>query len=110
MTCSMVFQSPHGRLNYGFMSLDIAYFNFTFIKSMQCCHITLKSLVSFQVFFKKKKKHMLSMNLKLNQYSILLSMCFIRYGSTFIQQLCWVVCVSFCKNKNRITILFHITL
>ena len=42
---------------------------------------------------------MLGMNLKLNQYSILLSMCFIRYGSTFIQQLCWVVCVSFCKNK-----------
>ena len=36
MTCSMVFQSPHGKLNYGFMSLDrdIAYFNFTFIKSM----------------------------------------------------------------------------
>ena len=56
MTCSMVFQSPHGRLNYGFMSLDrdVAYFNFTFIKSMQCCHITLKSLVSFQVFFTKK--------------------------------------------------------
>ena len=56
MTYSMVFQSPYGRLNYGFMSLDrdIAYFNFTFIKSMQCYHITLKSLVSFQVFFKKK--------------------------------------------------------
>ena len=56
MTCSMVFQSPHSRLNYGFMSLDrdIAYFNFTFIKSMQYYHITLKSLVSFQVFFKKK--------------------------------------------------------
>ena len=59
MICSMVFQSPHGRLNYGFMSLDrdVAYFNFTFIKSMQCCHITLKSLVSFQVFFLKKKKN-----------------------------------------------------
>ena len=42
---------------------------------------------------------MLGMNLKLNQYSILLSMFFIRYGSTFIQQLCWVVCVSFCKNN-----------
>ena len=29
MTCSMAFQSPHGRLNYGFMSLDrdVAYFN-----------------------------------------------------------------------------------
>ena len=54
MTCSMVFQSPHGRLNYGFMSLDrdVAYFNLTFIKSMQCCHITLKSLVSLQVFKK----------------------------------------------------------
>ena len=56
MTYSMGFQSPHGRLNYGFMSLDrdIAYFNFTFIKSMQCCHITLKRLVSFHVFFFKK--------------------------------------------------------
>ena len=44
MTYSMVFQSPHGRLNYGFMSLDrdVAYFNFTFIKSMQCCHITFQ--------------------------------------------------------------------
>ena len=58
MTCSMVFQSPHGRLNYGFMSLDrdIAYFNFIFIESMRCCHITLKSLFSFQVFFFLKKK------------------------------------------------------
>ena len=29
MACSMVFQSPHGRLNYGFMSFDrdVAYFN-----------------------------------------------------------------------------------
>ena len=43
---------------------------------------------------------MLGMNLKLNQYSILLSMCFIRYGSTFIQQICWVVCVSFVKTKE----------
>ena len=48
---------------------------------------------------------MLGMNLKLNHYSILLSMCFIRYGSTFIQQLCWVVCISFCKNQS-ITTLF----
>ena len=33
MTCSMVFQSPHGRLNYSFMLLDrdVAYFNFIFI-------------------------------------------------------------------------------
>ena len=56
MTHSMVFQSPHGKLNYGLMSLDrdVAYFNFTFIKSMQCCHITFqKNLVSFQVFKKK---------------------------------------------------------
>ena len=107
MTCSMVFQSSHGRLNYGSMPLDrdVAYFNFTFIKSMQCYHITLKSLVSFQIF-KKKKKHMLGMNLKLNQYSTLLSMCFIRYGSTFIQQLCWVVCVSFCKNKVGLQLCF----
>ena len=30
MTCSMVFQSPHGRLNYSRMLLDrdLAYFNF----------------------------------------------------------------------------------
>ena len=53
-----------------------------------------------------KTKHMLGMNLKLNQYSILLSMFFIRYGSTFIQQLCWVVCVSFCKNKKSLTTCF----
>ena len=59
MTYSMVFHSFHGRLNYGFMSLDrdVAYFNFTFIKSIQCCHITMKSLVSFQVFKKKKIAH-----------------------------------------------------
>ena len=54
MTCSMVFQSPHGRLNYGFMSLDIAYFNFTFIKSMQCCHITFKRPCFISSFFLKK--------------------------------------------------------
>ena len=53
-----------------------------------------------------KTKHMLGMNLKLNQYSILLSMFFIRYGSTFIQQLCWVVCVSFCKNKRVLLLCF----
>ena len=57
MTCSMVFQSPHGRLNYGFMSLDrdVAYFNFTFIKSMQCCHITFKKPCFISSFFLKKK-------------------------------------------------------
>ena len=49
---------------------------------------------------------MLGMNLKLNQYSILLSMFFIRYGSTFMQQLCWVVCVSFSKNKKVLLLCF----
>ena len=49
---------------------------------------------------------MFGMNLKLNQYNILLFMCFIRYGSTFIQQLCWVVCVSFCKNKKVLLLCF----
>ena len=54
-------------------------------------------LVSFHIL---KEKHLLGMNLKLNQYSILLSMFFIMYGSTFIQQLCWVVCISFCKKQK----------
>ena len=55
MTYSMVFQSPHGRLNYGFMSLDrdVAYFNFTFIKSMQCCHITFQKALFHFKFLKK---------------------------------------------------------
>ena len=57
MTYSMVFQSPHGRLNYGFISLDsdVAYFNFTFIKSMQCCHITFEKPCFISSFFFKKK-------------------------------------------------------
>ena len=63
-------------------------------------HNIIKSLVSFQVLKKKKIKHMLGMNLKLNQYSILLSMFSIRYGSTFI------VCVSFCKNKRVLLLCF----
>ena len=55
MTCAMVFQSPHGRLNYSFMLLDkdVAYFNFLLstINGVYAMlpHNIIISLVSFQV-------------------------------------------------------------
>ena len=113
----MVFQNPHGRLNYSSMLLDRDVVNFNFILfTTDCVHrmlphnIMISKILFHFKFLKKKIKHMLGMNLKLNQYSILLSMLFIRYGSTFIQQICWVLCVSFCKNEKGLTILFHMTL
>ena len=55
MTCSMVFQSPHGRLYYSFMLLDrdVAYFNFILstINGVYAMlpHNIIISPVSFQV-------------------------------------------------------------
>ena len=54
MTYSMVFQSPHGRLNYGFMSLDrdVAYFNFIFYQVyVMLPHDIEKALFHFKFFF-----------------------------------------------------------